>query len=468
MADDTRSGAAAVPAGRAGLGSLLTLTAYYFGLSILWGSMTTIVLPYLVGLHVPPGIKGSALALIASLQAVVAIVVQPLAGAASDHLETGLGRRRPWMVAGVTAQALCIVGLALAGGYWTVLAIVLAIEVCSNSAQGPYQALLPDLVPRGERGVASGLLGGAQLAGQVVGVAAAGALVAAGYLAAAIIVAGASVWLGMLITVLGVPEPRAAVAGPRRTPPHGARAWLAELASPGRWLGPVRAMIVEVWGRDILEQRDYLWLLASRLAILMATNTLQPFILYFLQDSLGLGPGAEAAVVPIAGLVALVALTSAVPGGILTDRWGRVRTVELSALVGTVGALAFFLAPSYVWLFPVAIPFGLAIGIFLTADWALLADVVPAGEAGRYLGLSNTVTAGSGLLSIVIAGPLADFINGFRPGLGYRAIFLLAAVEFALGAWFMRHVHEPAVGAPSPLGAHEASGPTEAPSGGGR
>jgi MFS family permease len=91
----------------------------------------------------------------------------------------------------------------------------------------------------------------------------------------------------------------------------------------------------------------------------------------------------------------------------------------------------------------------MAIGIFLSADWALLVDLVPAGEAGRYLGLSNTVTAGSGLLSIAIAGPVADIVNGYRPGDGYRAIFILAAAEFLIGAICIRHVHEPHLAIPT-------------------
>jgi MFS family permease len=435
---------------RPGLGQLLSLTAYWFGLSILWGSITTIVLPYLVGEHVAPGIRGSALALIAVLQAGVAIVVQPLAGAASDRLPTAWGLRRPWMFAGVTVQFALVGVLALAGGYWSILAIMLLIELASNSAQGPYQGLLPDLVPQGERGLASGLLGGAQLGGQVIGVAAAGAAIALGAIEAAIVLSGAAVWLGMLVTVLGVPEhPAGARGGAAGSPVRSARAWVAHLAGPRRWAAPIRTMLVEVWGRDILEQRDYLWLLASRLAILMATGSLQPFILYYLEDSLHLRTNAAAAVAPIAGLVAVIALVSVIPGGALTARYGRVRTVLLSSLVGVVGAGLFSIAPSYGWLFPIAIPFGMAIGIFLSADWALLVDLVPAGEAGRYLGLSNTVTAGAGLLSIAIAGPVADIVNGYRPGDGYRAIFLLAAAEFLIGAACIRHVHEPDVAIPT-------------------
>ena len=199
---------------RPGLRWLGALTAYWLGLSVVWGSLTTIVLPRLVEQQVPPAIKTSALAFLSALLALVAIIVQPISGAASDRFVTPWGRRRPLMVAGVAAQLLLFGALLLAGQYWAVLGVMLLMEVASNTAQGPYQGLLPDLVPRGERGLASGFLGGAQLAGQVIGVAVAGAALAAGRLDVAILFAAAAVGVGALVTV-AAPEPS-------RSPPSSA------------------------------------------------------------------------------------------------------------------------------------------------------------------------------------------------------------------------------------------------------
>jgi MFS family permease len=426
-----------------GLRGLSVLTAYYFGLSVTWGSLSTIVLPRLVEQLVPSAIKTSALSLIAGLQAIVAIVVQPISGAASDRLVTPWGRRRPLMVVGVTVQLLLLVLLALSGSYLGILVVMLCIELASNTAQGPYQGLLPDLVPPGRRGLASGFLGGAQMAGQIVGAAISGVLVVAGHVELAVIFTAASLGIGTLITVAGVEEREG-----RSGQPHLPRLrWQAadrdSLFDLARWERAVRTMVLEVWGGDVLEHRDYLWLLGSRLAILMAAGTLQPFAYYYLEDSIGLGGQAGTLVAPLAGAVALVALAAAIPGGAMTARWGRVRTVALSAISGAVGAAAFSVAPSYVSLFFIAIPFGLALGIFLSADWALLTDVAPLDEAGRYLGLSNTVTAASAVLAVAVGGPLADLINGMRYGAGYRAVFMLAALEFIIGAWAVTHVHEP-------------------------
>ncbi len=409
---------------------LLRLGAYWFGLAILWGALTTVVIPTLVGARVPPEIKGSAVALVAAVQALVAIAVQPLSGALSDRFTTRWGRRRPWMVGGVTLQVIAVVALAVVPGYWPIVLLMIGVELASNLAQGPYQALLPDLVPAGRRGPASGVLGGAQLGGQILGAALAGVAVATGATQLAVIVAAATVGLGMIVTVRGIREPR---SEEREPAPLTLRAWGTA----------ARQAMGGVWGRDLLARRDFIWLLASRLAVLMAAGTLQPFILFYLSDSIGLGRDAGPAVAPVAAIVAFSALLAAIPGGAATARWGRVRVVSISCGIGALGATLFAVAPSYLALFPIAIPFGVALGSFLSADWALMVDVVPSQQAGRYLGLSNTVTAGAALLGVAFAGPLADLVNGLRPGLGYRAIFVLAAVEFGVGAWAVTHVPEP-------------------------
>jgi MFS family permease len=406
---------------------LLILTAYYLGLSVELGAITTIVLPELVQRLVDPSIKATALALVAAGQAAVSIAVQPVTGAWSDRVRFGWGRRRPLIVFGVAVQVALLAALPNAGTLAVVVVTMLLIELASNTAQGPYQGLLPDLVPRGRRGLASGLLGAAQLAGQVIGVAVAGLAVGVGRLDIAIGGAAFALALGAVVTVVGTPEP----PPPAGRTVHGPR--------PRELLRVLR----ETWGSDLLADRGFIQVLASRLLILMATGTLQPFVYYYLQDSLGLGDQAGPAVAPIAALVAVVALLGAIPSGAVTARWGRVRTVAISGGLGAIGSLAFGVAPSYAFLFVVAIPFGLALGMFLAADWALMTDLVPQDEPGRYLGISNTVTASAGMLAIVVGGPLADLVNSAQAGLGYRAVFILAAVEFLAGGLLVRRVREP-------------------------
>jgi MFS family permease len=84
---------------------------------------------------------------------------------------------------------------------------------------------------------------------------------------------------------------------------------------------------------------------------------------------------------------------------------------------------------------------GAGIGLFLTANWALANELAPASEEGKFLGLTNLATAGSGALGR-LQGPLIDMLNNARPGAfwGYGELFLFGAVCVLLSAWLLRYV----------------------------
>jgi MFS family permease len=59
-------------------------------------------------------------------------------------------------------------------------------------------------------------------------------------------------------------------------------------------------------------------------------------------------------------------------------------------------------------------------------------ELVPREEAGHYLGISNLAGAGAGVVGAGIGGFMADFLDGYQPGLGYFAIFACYGVLFLL------------------------------------
>jgi MFS family permease len=83
---------------------------------------------------------------------------------------------------------------------------------------------------------------------------------------------------------------------------------------------------------------------------------------------------------------------------------------------------------------------GLGTGTFMATNWALGTDLVPAKQAGRYLGISNLAGAGAGIVGAGIGGPMADFFNLLRPGLGYLVIFALYAALFFLSTAVLTRV----------------------------
>lgn len=74
----------------------------------------------------------------------------------------------------------------------------------------------------------------------------------------------------------------------------------------------------------------------------------------------------------------------------------------------------------------------MGVGTYLSASWALATDIVPKGEAARYLGIANIATCiGSGMARL-LGGVLIDPINRVlgSASSGYIFLYSLAAVFF--------------------------------------
>ena len=54
---------------------------------------------------------------------------------------------------------------------------------------------------------------------------------------------------------------------------------------------------------------------------------------------------------------------------------------------------------------------GLGVGIFISANWALVTDIVPNEEAARYLGMANIATAGGSGLGRLLGALLIDLLS---------------------------------------------------------
>jgi MFS family permease len=200
----------------------VTYNIYWLGLNIATGSLTPIILPYLVALFVgEAGImmpalvarfvgkawgKGTALGVLRSAGLIVAIIVQPTAGLLSDRSTLRWGRRRPFILVGTLLDLVFLALIGLSGNYWLLFAAVLLLQFSSNIAHGALQALIPDLVPDDQRGRASGLKSVMELLPVIFVSLTVGRLVGAGKVWAAILIVMAFLLVTMLITVFAVRE----------------------------------------------------------------------------------------------------------------------------------------------------------------------------------------------------------------------------------------------------------------------
>jgi MFS family permease len=182
----------------------------------------------------------------------------------------------------------------------------------------------------------------------------------------------------------------------------------------------------------------------NRLLFFAAITSIQVFAPYFLMYTFNIAREAAASMTGnLMMVVGVFTLISALPGGWLSDRFGHKLLVGVSGVLAAAGAfvlLGSIWAPR-LWLIYVAgCILGLATGLFTTTNWALGASLAPPAEAGRYLGISNLAGAGAGMIGAGIGGPVADFLNGSLPGLGYFVIFACYGVLFALSAVSLKGV----------------------------
>jgi predicted MFS family arabinose efflux permease len=272
---------------------------------------------------------------------------------------------------------------------------------------------VPDLVPAKQVGIASGLMGLMLTLGTIagVGIATMGGII--DNVPLATLALGVVEVVTMVILVATVDEGRAA---PPRT-----RSW--------------RAIALSAWGRDILQQRDVLWLLLVRLLFLGAYNATLIAVGYFRRSHGMADADADATVFLATAIVGVSTALAAIPGGRLSDRYGRRPVIWSAAAIAAAGLLGVAVAPSPELAVASWVPFGVGMGIFLSADWALMADVIPKETAGRYMGILNAGTAMAGPVFIVVAGPVQDIVAAaIGDPVGPRAAMAVAAGFLVLSA----------------------------------
>lgn len=389
----------------------VALNMYWFAISFLWNSMGPILLPMLVVRVVPEAQKGGALGTLSALGLVIAIIVQPLSGAWTDTRTTRWGKRRPYIVGGTLADVIFLTALLLAPDFATMLAAYVLLQIVSNIAHGPYQAYIPDLVPETKRGSVTGVKQFFEITGIIATSLVVGNLAGQGQLGLAFGIIIACLLLAMFITARFISE----------TPFAG-----VPLPTPATDAKPDTTLL-----QLIFHSRDFTLWLVSRLFILTGGVVARNYLFYFTQDVLHIAnPAAE-----VGNLVALLAIAVAVvvyPAGVLSDRWGRKPLIIASGTLGALGASLFIFAQSFTDLAIYGGIIGVSLGIFLSANWAWGADLMPAGGGGRLFGVSNLATAGSGVLAGA-GGFLLDFFNAQSANLGYTVLYLGAAACYVIG-----------------------------------
>ncbi len=447
----------------------LLINSNWFALTLRSQVLAGLMVPLLVQGFVGEAQKGTYFGTIRLWALMTALLMQALFGILSDHSRLKWGRRRPFIFLGTLLEVVIILSMlwiaTLEGmrGYAILFAAYLLSMVSTNMSQAATQGLIPDIVPQGERGIASGvkMLLEVPLPLVLVGLVIA-PMIGAGNTTTAIVVTCAVMLVCMGLTMLVREKRNEASVEPLSWKPFISLllmtgmftaiilglGQIVKVIVPGLegasrftfgLIGVVAMTLAVVGGifaslavhldSDVRKNTPFFWLIISRLAALVAINNIAVFLLYFVQEKFNL-PGNEAA--SLAGSLPMVLgvfiLLFGLVAGWLSDRFDRRLLTALSGVIGAVGVTVIVFGTTVPVMYVAAAIIGLAYALFNVASWALGADIIPRDRAGEFFGIQNLAGAGAGAIGAYIGGVIADQSGYVLMMAMFGVMFLLSAI----------------------------------------
>ena len=395
-----------------------------FGISILWlalsmlsDGISTLVLPVQLSKQTDSSTQATFLGITTFIGLLAAAFVQPIAGAYSDWMRSKVGRKG-FIGLGVL---LCLVSLSLfviSGHLVLLLAAFVMIQVSGSIAQAGQQGFIPDLVDERHRGVASGWKGFMDIAGAMLGFVLLGQLLGGGKTTLAIVTIFAVLLLAYFLTVIFTPEQTSNLR-------HVEKRAVS-------WNG--------IFHLNSESDSAFVRLLAARFLFLFGIYATGRFLLFFVAGRLGLSAdeAAEQAGSLLAGLALITVVASPLTGW-LADRIGRTPLMVMGSILGGASSLLLIAARSPFQILLFGGLMSIASAAFSGGSWALLADLVPKADAGRYFGLANFSTAGAAAFAGLL-GPLMDASESIWQGSRFIVLFIGAAIAFIASALPIRNI----------------------------
>jgi len=390
-----------------GWGFISLYTLAFMSTNLLFLAPILVTLPLrvnsLVGIQQAP----KSLGLVAGIGALVSMFGNPFFGRMSDRTWSRLGMRRPWMVIGLVGGTLGILVVALAPNILVVLVGWCLAQLFFNALLAALIAVLPDQVPRAQRGLVSGVLGVCLPIAAVSGT----LLVKlfTGHPVATFLVPCAIGGFFILLFAVALNDRR-----------------LARAARPA-WSLREFASTFYVRPRT---SPDFAWAFASRFMFLLAYALLTTYEAYFLLSKIGTAAAEVPQQIFLGTLAQAVLIVAAsLSAGKLSDWTGRRKIfVFIASIVYGLAMFAVAIASNFNGFVVGMAISGLGFGIYTAVDLALVADVLPSKDnVAKDLGVFNI--AGALPFSLAPAGaPVILAIGGGNYGVLYAAAGIFAIV----------------------------------------
>ena len=478
---------------------ILAISIFWFALNFHWTALGIIILPSQIFKMVGDAYKGEALAFVLVPGAFVSLFANPLFGTLSDRMRGRVavwGRRRPYILVGTLVNVAGLVWMATARDIPSLAIAYIIVQFSNNAAQAPFHALLPDIIPEEQRGVASGVMGLLQLIGGIVAVIIAGMFIDASkplsayqqglWLTYGIIIA-VLVAL-MLVTIISVrermgasaqlvaQEEEQAAANPASAQQPVRRSWVTRstlltvagtiIAAAVAWgittlwntlritsvqiNGDVQQVVLEMivtigilrlFDFNPRRDPDFGWVLLTRLLVMLGIYTVLDFLQFYMRSAVG-APHPEQQTTNFIIITSLTSVVSALVAGWLSDRFGRKRMVYIAGGLMAVVGLIFIITHTLTIVLAAGALFGIGYGAYTSVDWALVADVLPSHQDfARDMGVWNISLSLPQVIAPVIGGPLIDaFTRSHQPILGFQLLFAMAVAYCLIGTVTVRYI----------------------------
>ncbi|MGR6920405.1 MFS transporter [[Actinomadura] parvosata] len=392
---------------RASAGYIFWMMAANFGISMAFVVPLSFSLAVRID-ELAPG-REEVLGYVTGTAQTIYLVLSPLLGVWSDRTRSRLGRRRPFMLAGLVLGLTALACIAVAPNVLLVGACWIVALLGWASAAQAILNVQADRIPEEQRGRIGGFTGLTGQIAPIVGVGITTAVTGSTFLVFVLPGLVGAALLAVFLVVGGEDDTRGAV--------HTAPVSVRTLASS--------------YVFNPRKHPDFGWNWLGRLLFFLGLYFNTTFTTFFYAQRLDLPVREVAGTVAVIGVAGVVAAAvGAVGGGLLSDKLRRRRLFALiGALFFVAGGIVEAFAGSFLVLLVGSVLMQLAIAFFSAVDQAIVLAVLPSREeAGRYM----AVVAFAHKLPSAVAPLIAPFVIGIGASAGsgeknYTLLYLIGA-----------------------------------------
>ncbi|MFT4135660.1 MFS transporter [Microbacterium sp.] len=343
--------------------------------------------------------------------ALFATIANVIFGKVSDRTTSKWGRRRIWILLGTVFMTIAFVIMALAPSLTMATVGWALAQLGANMTFAPFIATIADHVPKFQRGKITAALGIAQNVGIL------GGTYVAEFFADQLFImfVGPSILaiIVMIIFVFVLDDQVLPVKPERQT---------------------FREMVETFWVSPI-KYPDYALAWWSRFLITFASFGFSAFRFFYLQNHIGLEVDEIPSVISTSVLIyTIVLIVVSYVSGWLSDKMGRRKVfVWTSTALFAFGTVALIFVQDVGTFFLLEALMGLAYGMYVGVDMALVVDVLPnPDDAGKDLGVFNIANALPQTFAPMI-GAIMVYIND-PTGNNYGLWFTICGAAALVGA----------------------------------